>query len=296
MSFEGLLGNAPALRRLTVMIEGGRRPHAFLFGGPEGVGKALAAVEYGKALGATPILIQRREDKQDVILDQIHELTRELSMTSAKPRVIVIDDAHRMSEEAQNAILKTLEEPPANTTIILVTHVPDKLLGTIRSRCQTLFFHPLADAEIEGIARSKHRLDGDRAKIATLLARGSIGALSGLIDTLDEIISAARDLQERSVTGELNKLIEALGKIKDNEEARARAKRDLGLVAQALREVLLARTGYKPVLATPTFLQKLSKLDEDAILERIETLIDHARMIDLNANVGLCVEDALLRV
>ena len=72
--------------------------------------------------------------------------------------------------------------------------------------------------------------------------------------------------------------------------------RDLGLVAQALREVLLARTGYKPALATPTFVQKLSKLDEDAILERIETLIDHARMIDLNANVGLCVEDALLRV
>jgi len=132
VSFEGIRGHAPALRRLTAMIEGGRRPHAFLFAGPEGVGKALTAVEYGKALGAAPMLIQRREDKQDVILDQIHELTRELSMTSAKPRVIVIDDAHRMSEEAQNAILKTLEEPPANTTLILVTHVPDKLVGTIR--------------------------------------------------------------------------------------------------------------------------------------------------------------------
>lgn len=296
MSFEGILGHEAALRRLKAMLEGGRRPHALLFAGPEGVGKALAAVEYAQALGAEPRLIQKREDKQDIILDQVHELLRELSMTSAKPRAIVFDDAHRMSEEAQNALLKTLEEPPADTAILLVTHVPDKMLGTIRSRCQTLFFHPLADAEIEKLARGKHRLDEDRAKIATLLAGGSIGALSGLVETLDEIIAAARDLQERAASGELNKLIEALGKIKDTEEQRARAKRDMALVAQALREVLRARSGYKPVLATPAFIAKMAKVDEDGLLERIETLVDHARMIDLNANVGLTVEDAFLRV
>lgn len=296
MSFEGILGHEAALRRLKAMLEGGRRPHALLLAGPEGVGKALAAVEYARALGAEPRLIQRREDKQDIILEQVHELLRELSMTSDKPRAIVFDDAHRMSEEAQNALLKTLEEPPADTAILLVTHVPDKMLGTIRSRCQTLFFHPLADVEIEKLARSKHRLDEDRAKIATLLAGGSIGALAALVETLDEVIAAARDLQERAATGELNKLIEALGKIKDTEEQRARAKRDMGLVAQALREVLRSRSGYKPVLATPAFIAKMSKVDEDGLLERIETLIDHARMIDLNANVGLTVEDALLRV
>ncbi len=296
MPFEGFLGNGAAIARLRAMIEGGRRAHAFLFAGAEGVGKALAAVEFGRALGAAPLLIQRLEDKQMVSIEQVQELLRELSMTSEKPRAIVIDDAHRMSEEAQNALLKTLEEPPANTTLLLVTSVPDKLLATIRSRCQTLFFHPLGDEEIEGLARKKHRLDEERARVAVLLARGSIGALAGLAETIDEVIAAARDLQERAVSGELNALIEALGKIKDTEEQRARAKRDLGLVAQALREVLRARTGAKPVLATPKFVEKLAKLDEDALLERIETLIDHARMIDQNANVGLAVEDALLRI
>ncbi len=296
MPFEGFLGNAAAIDRLRAMIAGGRRAHAFLFAGPEGVGKALAAVEFGRALGADPRLIQRLEDKQLISIEQIHELLRELSMVSAKPRAIVIDDAHKMSEEAQNALLKTLEEPPAGTTLLLVTSVPDKLLATIRSRCQTLFFHPLADEEIEGMARRKYRLDEERARVAVLLARGSMGALSGLAEQIDEIIAAARDLQERAISGELNALIEALGKIKDTEEQRARARRDLGLVAQALREVLRARTGAKPVLATPKFVEKLAKLDEDAILERIESLIDHARMIDQNANVGLAVEDALLRV
>jgi DNA polymerase-3 subunit delta' len=297
VSFDGMIGNAGALERLTSWIGGQRRPHALLFSGPEGLGKALAAVEYAKALGATTKLIQRPEDKQDIILDQIHELLRELSLTSEKPRAYVIDDAHRMSEEAQNALLKTLEEPPRGTSLILVTHVREKLLGTIRSRCQTVFFHPLTEAEIEKLARQKHRLDGDRAKIAALLAGGSIGALAKLADELDEIIAAARDLQERAASGELNKLIEALGKIKDTEEQRIRAKRDMGLVAQAIREVLRARgSAYAPVLASPAFVQKLAKLDEDALLDRLETLIDHARMIDLNANVSLTVEDALLRV
>lgn len=297
MPFEDFLGNAAALSRLKAMIGGGRRAHALLFAGPEGVGKALAAADYGRALGATPYLISKLEDKHEILIAQVHELLRELSMTSDKPRAIVVDDAHRMSEEAQNALLKTLEEPPKDTTLILVTHVPDKLLGTIRSRCQTLFFHPLADEEIAALAKKRHRLDDDRAKVAALLAGGSIGALSLLAGTIDEVIAAARDLQERAVSGELNKLIEALGKIKDTEEARIRAKRDLGLVAKSLREVLLARSGaYVPVLATPTFVQKLAKLDEDALLERIETLIDHSRMIDLNANVALVVEDALLRV
>jgi DNA polymerase III subunit delta' len=297
VAFEGFLGNAAAIARLRSMLETGRRAHAFLLAGPEGVGKARAAVEFGRALGAEPALIQRLEDKQMISIEQVQELLRELSMTSAKPRAIVLDDAHRMSEEAQNALLKTLEEPPSNTTLLLVTSVPDKLLATIRSRCQTMFFHPLADAEIEGLARTKHRLDGDRARVAVLLANGSIGALAGLAEGLDELIAAARDLQERAVSGELNALIEALGKIKDNEAQRARAKRDLGLVAQALREVLRSRSGGpKPVLASPKFAEKMAKLDDDAILERIETLIDHGRMIDLNANVGLAVEDALLRV
>ncbi len=60
--------------------------------------------------------------------------------------------------------------------------------------------------------------------------------------------------------------------------------------------MLQARSGGKPSLASPEFVEKLAKLDEDDLLDRIETLIDHERMIDLNANVALTVEDALLRL
>ncbi|HEV3027566.1 MAG TPA: hypothetical protein VG457_08345, partial [Planctomycetota bacterium] len=68
------------------------------------------------------------------------------------------------------------------------------------------------------------------------------------------------------------------------------------LLAHSLREVLRSRSGAKPSLASPEFVEKMGKLDDDEILDRIETLIDHERKIDLNANVALTVEDALLRL
>jgi len=294
--FEGLIGNGPALDRLRAALAGGRRAHAFLFSGPEGVGKCRAAMDFARALGAEPRLIERAEDRQVIQIEQVHEVVRELAMTSAAPRAVVFDDAHRMSEEAMNALLKTLEEPPARTTLVLVTHVPDRLLGTIRSRCQTILFHPVSDAELLDLARKRHGLDEDRARVLALLAGGSVGAAADLAKSLDETIAAARDLQERSVSGELNAYIEALGKIKDTGQARDRAKRDLGLLAQSLREVLRSRSGQRPVLASASFVEKLKKLDEDEIAARIEVLVDRQRMIDLNANVALAVEDGLLRI
>jgi DNA polymerase-3 subunit delta' len=291
-----MVGNGPALDRLRAALGGGRRAHAYLFAGPEGVGKRRAALDFARALGAEPRLVERHEDKQGIAIEQVHEVVRELAMTSAAPRAVIFDDAHRMSEEAMNALLKTLEEPPARTTLILVTHVPDRLLGTIRSRCQTILFHPVTDDELLRLARTEHGLDEDRARVLALLAAGSVGAAADLAKRLDETIAAARDLQERALSGELNPLIEALGKIKDAGLARERAKRDLGLLAQSLREVLRSRAGLRPVLATAAFVEKLKKLDEDDLAARIEVLVDRQRMIDLNANVALAVEDGLLRI
>jgi len=296
VSFESLLGNATAIARLRGILERKRPAHAYLFSGPEGVGKKLAALEFAKALGARVTVIQRPEDRHEILIAQVHELIRELSYTSSDPRTVIFDDAHRMSEEAMNALLKTLEEPPERTMLILVTSVADRLLGTIRSRCQVIHFAPLPEEELAAHARQKLMLGGDDALAAALLAEGSIGALAALAPEIQELRATAKDLQSRILSGELNAVIESLGKIRDTEQARHAAKRKLRLLAHSLREVLRARTGAKPVLAAPEFVEKLSKLDEDELLDRLETLIDHERMIDLNANVGLTVEDALLRL
>jgi DNA polymerase-3 subunit delta' len=296
VSFEALLGNVTAIARLRGILERKRPAHAYIFSGPEGVGKKLAALDFAKALGARVTLVQRPEDRHEILIAQIHEVIREFSYTSSEARAVIFDDAHRMSEEAMNALLKTLEEPPERTVLILVTSVADRLLGTIRSRCQIIHFAPLPEEDLARYAREKLMLGGDDATAAALLSEGSIGAVTTLAPEIGELRAAARDLQSRILSGELNAVIESLGKIRDTEQARVAAKRKLRLLAHSLREVLLARSGTKTVLASPEFVEKLSKLDEDDLLDRLETLIDHERMIDLNANVGLTVEDALLRL
>ncbi len=296
MPFDGLVGNEAAFDRLRGILASGRLAHAYLFSGPEGLGKRLAALDFAQALRAQTTVVSVPEEKHEIGIAQVHEVIRSLALSSDRRRVVLVDDAHRMSDEAMNAILKTLEEPPPGTTIVLVTHVPDRMLGTIRSRCQSVLFFALDEETLAAHATRRFMLDRERARVVAVLSDGSPGAAASIAADLDGTIARARDLQARVMSGELNAVIEALGKIKDTEDARAAAKRDLGLLAQACREALRARAGHPPCLATPAFVEHLTALDEDDLLARIESLLDHGRMIDLNANVALCVEDALLRV
>jgi DNA polymerase-3 subunit delta' len=294
--FESLLGNEAALARLSGLLERDRPAHAYLFSGPEGVGKKTAALDFARVWGAAPRLVGLLEDKHEILIAQIHEVIREFNFASLERRAVIFDNAHRMSEEAMNAILKTLEEPPGQTIIILVSSVPQRLLGTIRSRCQTVLFFPLTDEAIARHARERLGLGEEEARAVAALAEGSIGAATALAPEIGEVLTQARGLQERVLSGELNPLIESLGKIRDTEQARRTARRYLGLLAACLREVLHASVGALPCLSTPAFLERMSRLDPDDLLDRIEMLIDHQRLIDLNANVSLVVEDAFLRI
>ncbi len=289
MPFDGFVGNEAAIARLRGILERRRPAHAYLFSGPEGVGKRRAAEEFAAALGARVTVVRRPEEKHEILIAQVHEVIRELTYTSPSARAVIFDDAHRMSEEAMNALLKTLEEPPERTLLLLVTAVADRLLGTIRSRCQTIHFAPLPDEALRDHAVRNLMLAAGDAAAAALLAEGSIAALIEIGPKVGELLAAAKELQSRVLSGELNAVIEALGKIRDTEQARLEAKRKFRLLAHSLRDVLRARSGSAPLLASPEFVEKMARLDEDDLLDRIETLIDHERMIDLNANVALAV-------
>lgn len=169
-----LLGNEKAQKLLQKIIKNGKVSHAYLFCGPEGVGKKLFALNFAKTLncetgGITPcnkcnscnkaskmlhpdIRLLTTESKQIKI-----ELIKEASSFILSPpfegkyRVIIIDDAHKMNPKASNAVLKTLEEPAANSVIILVTGLIKNLLPTIVSRCLKINFAPLEESIIEKI-------------------------------------------------------------------------------------------------------------------------------------------------
>jgi DNA polymerase III subunit delta' len=198
-----LVGNALPRAAFDAALAGGVLHHAWLIAGPEGVGKARFALDAAErmlaqasgapertaamiAAGSHPDLrVMRRlpkdPDKPDIDvarsikIDQVRALQ---PLLATKPsmsdrRVIVIDAVDDLERPgASNALLKNLEEPPAGTVFLLVSHAPGRLLPTIRSRCRLLRFDPLSDAEVEAVIAQQARDASPAERTALVRAAG----------------------------------------------------------------------------------------------------------------------------
>ncbi|MBI2932360.1 MAG: DNA polymerase III subunit delta' [Planctomycetes bacterium] len=321
MSYDRIIGNAPALARLQGAVARRRVAHAYLLAGPAGVGKKLAALAFAKSLlcakggcdacpecarveaGRHPSLrlLARADHKREIEIDQIRELLRELSFRAVddKPRIVIVDEAERMNEESQNCLLKTLEEPPDRCVIVLISASPALLLPTIVSRCQTILFMPLSDEAVLTFARERLKLDAAPAGLITRLAAGCPGRAAALAPEAADLKARAAELLAAVASGDLNTIVERISKIREIDQARERAREQLTLLAFALREIMRAcalQTTPDPDLVPADFAQRLARLDAEELADRIQGVLDHIRTIDLNANVPLTVEDAMLRI
>jgi DNA polymerase-3 subunit delta' len=124
----------------------------------------------------------RPRSEPEIRVDQVRDLIREVAGApfQARRRVFVIDDAHTMNEAAQNALLKSLEEPPPRSHVILVSAAPSALRQTIRSRCQVLRFGPLRRATVAAVVAGRRGLPEEEARLLAALAGGSPGAALAL--------------------------------------------------------------------------------------------------------------------
>jgi len=124
----------------------------------------------------------RPRAEPEIRVDQARELIGEIAASpfEARRRVFIVDDAHTMNDQAQNALLKSLEEPAARSRVVLVSSTPLGLRQTIRSRCRTLRFGPLPRAVIESVLRERDGLAAEEASLRSALAGGSLGAALAL--------------------------------------------------------------------------------------------------------------------
>ncbi|MGL4464349.1 MAG: DNA polymerase III subunit delta' [Planctomycetia bacterium] len=272
MTPPALLGHDAVLKQLRAGLRRGRLGHAFLFVGPDGVGKRRTALHLAQSLlcelhpaerldpcrtcdacrqvqaGAHPDLhlVGKPPDKNEMPIGVVQELCARLSVKSARTgrKVAVVDDADGFNEESANAFLKTLEEPPPGTTLVLLATSVETQLPTILSRCQLLRFAPLHDAVVARLLVELAAVpDLAVAERLAASAEGSIGwALELAKPDWEEARRVLREgltepaLKPASLADALHEFIESAGK--EAAAKRLRGRQLVRLAAELFREVL----------------------------------------------------------
>jgi DNA polymerase-3 subunit gamma/tau len=217
-TFSDLVGQEPIVRTLCNAVRDGRLAHAYLFCGPRGTGKTSAARLLAKAVncanphegepcneclscreiaaGRSPDVIEIDAASNNSV-DDIRELRGNVNVltTGGRFKVYVIDEAHMLSTQAFNALLKTLEEPPAHVIFVLATTEAHKMLPTIVSRCQRFDFRRHTRRNI--VARLGHVAAGEGLTLepaaADLLARAAQGGMRDALSLLDQAMAFCGD-------------------------------------------------------------------------------------------------------
>jgi DNA polymerase-3 subunit delta' len=194
MTFDSIIGHERQKNILRRALSNQRIAHAYLFDGPDGIGKRLVALALARALlcqtgqgcgicppcrkvdhNNHPDIHLLDADGTTIKIDQVRALQREMALRPLEGlfRICLIDGAEHFNPAAANALLKTLEEPQPNTVIILLSSKPEALLTTIRSRCQRLPFQRLPKQRLTEILSDRLDLDETEAAVLAALSDGS---------------------------------------------------------------------------------------------------------------------------
>jgi DNA polymerase III subunit delta' len=338
MTLASVVGQPRAIDALRAALRGDSVHHAYLFAGPEGVGKELAAVGLAQALtcpvkpnegcgacdGCTRITkgshpdvtwlmpdaerVERglagRSDitgtpSREIKVEQIRGLLERITLRGleSKRKVALVVDAHLLNPQAQNAFLKTLEEPPSDTTLILLASAPDKLLPTIRSRCSKVHFGPLPLELISERLQKERKLDAQTARLAAVMAGGSLGrALALDLDALaarKEVITGFEALAPGEV-GAMLRWAETFG------ASREVAEQALTILSLWTRDVSLMKAGAERLANSDLaeLAREVAERTHESTLHRRHAMLEKAKttIVERNAAPRLQLERMLIEL
>lgn len=196
-TFEDVVGQEHIVTLLTSTIAQKKTSHAYLFCGGRGTGKTTVARIFARDIGCNPEDIIEIDAASNRGIDEIREL-REAVRTapfSSPYKVYIIDEAHMLTKDAANALLKTLEEPPTHVVFILATTDPDKLPQTIVSRCQKIVFkEPDIATLAKRLAYVAHK-EGKKmgGESAELIARHGKGSYRDALGVLEQVLALSKE-------------------------------------------------------------------------------------------------------
>ena len=237
MGFGAIIGHEDVVRHLQNAIRTDKVSHAYLIGGERGSGKRLLATVFAMALqcreqdiepcqtcpscrkiqsGNHPDVIYVTHEKPNSIgIDDIRDqLIGDIAIRPYEStyKIYIVDDASKLTLQAQNALLKTIEEPPSYAVIMLLADNPDALLPTITSRCVKLNLKPVSDEEMKEYLISQLHVPDYQAEIEASFAQGNIGRAKHLAESTDfmEMTEDVVRLLKRSRQMEVAEMIDTV--------------------------------------------------------------------------------------
>jgi DNA polymerase III subunit delta' len=340
--FRAITGHRQLLELLARATARGTLPPSLIFAGPAGIGKRRTAtalaqalncehpIEYGRqttedgkqtagrdACGVcaackriargvhADVLVLEPGESGSIKVDQVREAIDRAAYRpfEGKRRLVIVDEADALIPEAQNALLKTLEEPPSASVFVLITARADVLLPTVLSRCQRLRFGPLTPAEVAGVLIREHGIAAPVAHAAAAASDGSVGrALETSEADANEARDAAASLLERAATStDTRRRLDAakalVGNGGDRDELSRRLLalsslvRDLGLLQSRADERALANADLKPQLQS-----LLRSYDGDRTLAAFSTVDRALSALDRNASPKIVADWLALNI
>lgn len=244
-SFSEIVGHEQIKEHMQAAIRDKKPFHAYLFQGEEGVGKEALARTFAAGLQCQsestdkpckecvscrqmesenqPDVIWVTREKASLGVDEIREQlcnTMDIKPFSSPYKIYLVPEAEKMTEAAQNALLKTIEEPPEYGIVILMTSNISALLPTIQSRCLTMEFRPLSTAVVESFVKEHCQVPDYQARASAAFAQGNLGKAmryaksEDFIERKDHIISLLRHVEQMDLS-EMLAVIKDLGTRKD---------------------------------------------------------------------------------
>ncbi len=319
-----IIGHRAAVDMLRRSIERGQVAHAYLFAGPEGVGKRTLARIFAQALvcsdetGPHPCGVcsacrravrdihpdivtvsleqqaagETRDSKNTRIsIETIRELRSNLSLRplEADWRVAILEDVDDFSFSAYDALLKTLEEPPPFVVLLLIATELDAIPETIRSRCRPVQLEPLSRAEVAA-ALVGRGVDDELATMIAGITRGRIG--NAIVLAADDAALAARRATIESGIEMVENPIVAIGEVRRMADGyrrgqRARVEGELDALLGIWRDLLLVAAGCSDQVVNVDFAERLGRLAQQWTLDRISAGVQatNQALSDLSINV-----------
>ncbi len=323
MSFKDVLGHSKPITLLQRAIKNERVINSYLFLGNEGIGKKYVALQFAKALNCLggeadrgdacdhcasckkidhalhPDVLLIEPEGQNIKVDQVRQLQKELAYRpyEGKRRVCILTAADRMAPHIPNTLLKTLEEPPLHTVIILLANNSRFILPTILSRCQTVRFNPLPVPLVAKWLMERKGLNEAEAHLLASLSEGSPGKAS---EIQEEIRQVPREELLKDWVGLKSLSFERIGSwVESLPSQRENLLLILEVGKTLLRDLVMVKTLEKePKLIHSDLLQLMESMAANwslsSLLKRMEILHQTTLAIKANANTSLALEAMML--